>query len=140
MRILDIFDYNTKDYRIEDLITYKDKFQYTYQTMSTYYKTNLVESVFLGLPSLPIYVHEDLRVLIGSELIQTYQEYLNNEFALDGKGLIKEFAGKYFKDLTYYYQRQFKLTFLRIIKVSKAEQDAIDLIKYTFRETYRKWV
>jgi hypothetical protein len=40
MQILDIFDYDTKDYRIEYLDTYKDKFQYTYQTMGTYYKSN----------------------------------------------------------------------------------------------------
>ena len=139
MQILDIFDYDTKDYRIEYLDTYKDKFQYTYQTMGTYYKTKLIESIFLGLPSLPIYVHEDLKVIIGSELIQTYQEYLNNEFALKAKGcLITEFAGKYFKDLTPYYQRQFKLTFLRIVLVSKANEDAVNLLKYTFGETYRE--
>lgn len=134
MRILDIINYNAISLRVGELV---EKTGYTVTELPITYKTKVVEAIFLGLPYLPIYINKYLGVLIGSELIQSYSEFINNEFALSD-GLIEEFNGKYYKDLDPYYQRQFKNELLHIVMIYKVEQEVINLIKSMFKETYNK--
>lgn len=135
MRILNVIDYNAISLiRLGELV---EKAGYTVTKLSISYKTKVIEAIFLGLPHLPIYINKYLGVLIGSELIQSYSEFINNEFALSD-GLIKEFNNKYYKDLEPYYQRQFKNESLHIVMIYKIEEEVINLIKGMFKETYNK--
>ncbi|MFR8870159.1 DUF262 domain-containing protein [Paraclostridium sordellii] len=71
-------------------------------------KSELIESVLMGLPLPMIYLFEDenanLIVVDGRQRLTTFFEYMANEFELKDLNILQDMSGKKFNDLPLSYQ------------------------------------
>lgn len=71
-------------------------------------KSELIESVLMGLPLPMIYLYEDenanLIVVDGRQRLTTFFEYMSNKFKLKDLTILKDLKGKKFNDLPLSYQ------------------------------------
>lgn len=145
-----LFDYDTRDYPIELLVTkYLDGiednkneiFIPTYQRELVWNEkrqSNFIEFVLLGfpIPSLFFYKKYDsgnnlerLELIDGSQRIRTLASFLNDELKLQSLKKIEKLNGFTFSDLPLIRQKRFQRRTLRVIILnSKVEKEVIDFI------------
>lgn len=122
----DKFDFDLRDYLIEYLLEKLRKGQYKLDTeaknLSTWQKSIFIESLLLNLPSpmiSSIRVESDTaysdhyEVVVGSELLQAVQEFINDELVLTGLQELTFLNGCKYSDLPLVTQRRLLHTSLR---------------------------
>ena len=74
-----------------------------HQVWKTKQKSELIESILMGIPLPLIYLAEDkignLQVIDGRQRLTALFEYLNNDFKLQSLSIMEHLKGKQFKDL-----------------------------------------
>jgi hypothetical protein len=96
-------------------------------------KSELIESILMGIPLPLIYVKEDERgvyiIVDGKQRLSTLFEFINNEFALTNLSILKDKNGCRFEDLTPMEQNKIEdcsLT-LHVIKAPTSDRVTFDL-------------
>jgi hypothetical protein len=96
-------------------------------------KSELIESILMGIPLPLIYVKEDERgvyiIVDGKQRLSTLFEFINNEFALTNLSILKDKNGCWFEDLTPMEQNKIEdcsLT-LHVIKAPTSDRVTFDL-------------
>lgn len=118
------YNYDTKEYPIEVILSKYDKgeiFVPPYQRdfiWKTDQKSKFIESLFLGVPIMPIFVsvsgdEAELEIIDGSQRIRTIVEYCNDKLKLQKLDKIKCLNGSFFSELPTSRQNKFKLRDIR---------------------------
>lgn len=96
-------------------------------------KSELIESILMGIPLPLIYVKEDEKgvylIVDGKQRLSTLFSFINNEFALDKLTILKDKNGSRFADLTPLEQNKIEdcsLT-LHVIKAPTSDRVTFDL-------------
>lgn len=96
-------------------------------------KSELIESILMGIPLPLIYVKEDERgvyiIVDGKQRLSTLFSFINNEFALTNLSILKTKNGSRFEDLTLMEQNKIEdcsLT-LHVIKAPTSDRVTFDL-------------
>lgn len=96
-------------------------------------KSELIESILMGIPLPLIYVKEDERgvyiIVDGKQRLSTLFSFINNEFALTKLSILKDKNGRRFEDLTPMEQNKIEdcsLT-LHVIKAPTSDRVTFDL-------------
>ncbi len=96
-------------------------------------KSELIESILMGIPLPLIYVKEDERgvyiIVDGKQRLNTLFEFINNKFALTNLSILKTKNGSRFEDLTSMEQNKIEdcsLT-LHVIKAPTSDRVTFDL-------------
>lgn len=89
-----------------------------------------IESILLGTEIPPIVLFDDgskIEVIDGRQRYETIKRFLENDFALDPKGLkaLTNCAGRYYKDLTDNMKDEFTDTKIRVLQFSIVNEPAL---------------
>lgn len=89
-----------------------------------------IESILLGTEIPPIVLFEDgskIEVIDGRQRYETIKRFLENDFALDAKGLraLTNCAGCHYKDLTDNMKDEFKDTKIRVLQFSIVNEPSL---------------
>jgi hypothetical protein len=100
---------------------------------NTRQKSELIESILMGIPLPLFYVKEDEEgvyiIVDGKQRLSTMFDFIDNKFALGSLKILKEYKGRYFKNLPPAEQSRiedFALT-LHVIKPPTSDQVTFDL-------------
>lgn len=114
------YTYNTKEYPVEVIVNKYDRdeiFVPHYQrnfVWDTNRKSRFIESVFLGVPIMPLLVsvsgeEAELEIIDGSQRIRTLVDYMKDLFKLKGLKKLTELNGTVYSQLPNNIKNQFKL-------------------------------
>lgn len=118
------YNYDTKEYPIEVILSKYDKgeiFVPAYQRdfiWKTDQKSKFIESLFLGVPIMPIFVSvsgedAELEIIDGSQRIRTIVDYCNDRLKIQSLEKLTQLNGSYFSELPTSRQNKFKLRDIR---------------------------
>lgn len=119
-------DYNTVDYKVEDLIENFADVSYLI-SWDTNQQSRFIESLILELPtrsSLFILKGALPLVVDGRQRIMALVQFCNNDLALHNLTQLSELNGFYFGDLTDERQKWFKRRLIRTVYFLKRFQDS----------------
>lgn len=114
------YNYNTKEYPVEVIVNKYDRdeiFVPHYQrnfVWDTNRKSRFIESVFLGVPIMPLLVsvsgeEAELEIIDGSQRVRTLVDYMKDCFKLRGLKKLTELNGTVYSQLPNNIKNQFKL-------------------------------
>ena len=114
------YNYNTKEYPVEVIVNKYDRdeiFVPHYQrnfVWDTNRKSRFIESVFLGVPIMPLLVsvsgeEAELEIIDGSQRVRTLVDYMKDRFKLKGLKNLTELNGTVYSQLPNNIKNQFKL-------------------------------
>ncbi|MBI3258706.1 MAG: DUF262 domain-containing protein [Ignavibacteriae bacterium] len=119
------YDYDTREYPLEVLVEKYRKeeiFVPHYQrkfVWDTKRQSRFIESLFLGVPILPIFVsisgdEAELEIIDGSQRIRTLVSYMNDNLVIKNLQKITKLNDTIFSDLSPFLRNRFKLRGIRL--------------------------
>lgn len=120
----------TKEYEVRTIrITSKsvhNRFEYKKVDLEPEYQSSIIESLFLDYPLKRIVIHDDERsiekVIYGSEIIQTINDFFNNNFMFVPK-ILTGVPSNYFLSMPRQYQRRIEQAYVDFVVLCTWKKD-----------------
>lgn len=138
--------FNTKQVSLYELLRMIEVGRFDYQSYfrlpskwSIIYKSQLIESIMMGLPNGEVWAEEDrygqINILSGIDIISTLIEFKEGSFKLKGLRYLHELEGVFFDELKYSFKDDL---FESILNLNVLHYDLHPLIKCLFLKNINK--